>query len=132
MMDGMSIADEFDNAEPAERPREIDIELDPPITVDKKQFTRLHLKEPTALQIQRAEFEIAGGANHHNLRKYQIALVAFVAAVPVEVVQRIRITELGEAWSFLEPFTPLYRLTGESLWRTLPDGGAGDRMMPGA
>jgi hypothetical protein len=112
-------------------PRELDLEIDPPIEFLKKRFTTLHLEEPTALQMQRAEFEIAEASNMFTLRRYQIKLVAEVAGVPREVVERMRISQVGEAFRFLEPYTPLFRLTGTTLSPTSRAGGDGDRMTPG-
>lgn len=112
-------------------PREMDIDIDPPIEFLKKQFTTLRLQEPTALQMQRAEFEIAESSNMFTLRRYQIKLVSEVAAVPREVVEKMRISQLEEAFRFLEPFTPLFHLTGSTLSPTSPASGDGDPMTPG-
>ena len=112
-------------------PREMDLDIDPPIEYLKKHFTTLHLVEPTALQVQRAEFEIAAGSNMFTLRRYQIKLIAEVAAVPREVVEKMRISQMEEAWRFLEPYTPLFRLTGNTLSPILPASTGGDQKTPG-
>ena len=114
MMDGMSIADEFDAAEPADDPATLDIEID--VMFQKKHFTTLHLEEPKAKQVERAEMEL----NHpsptaYHFRRYQIALVAAVGKVPIEVVGEMTNSQLRRAWDFLrgrlEPGSPQ---TGET------------------
>lgn len=110
---------------------ELDIEIDPPIEYLKKQFTTLHLVEPTALQMQRANQEIAADTNHFTLLRYRIRLVAENTGTPREVIEKMRISQVEEAFRFLEPFTPLFHLTGQSLSPILPGSGDGGRMTPG-
>ena len=114
MMDGMSIADEFDAAAKPEDASSLDMEID--ITVDRKRFTVLHLEEPKAKQIERAERELnTQTPTPWHFRKYQMALIAAVAKVPPEVVGELTNTQILQAWSFLraklEPDSPP---TGES------------------
>jgi hypothetical protein len=110
---------------------EFDVEIEPPIEFMKKQFTTLHLVEPTALQMQRANAELSDGQNMFTLLRYRIRLVAEVSATPREVIERMRISQVEEAFRFLEPFTPLFHLTGLHLSPTSPGSGDGDRMTPG-
>lgn len=101
MMD--AIVDQFDAAEPAvleADPAFLDLEID--ITVDRKRFTVLHLEEPKAKQIERAERELnAQNPTAWHFRKYQMALIAAVAKVPPEVVGELTNTQLRAAWDFL-------------------------------
>ena len=112
MMDALS--DRFDAAEPDETqiaadPNVLDLDID--VTFQKKHFTTLHLQEPKAKQIERAEMEL-NNANPtaYHFRRYQIAMIAQVAKVPIEVVGELTNTQLRAAWGFLraklEPDTP--------------------------
>jgi hypothetical protein len=81
-------------------PRTLDLDID--ITFQKKRFTSLHLEEPTAKQLERAELELnAVSPTPYMMRRYQIALVAGVAKVPREVVLELRNSQLTEAFDFL-------------------------------
>jgi hypothetical protein len=109
MMD--AIVDQFDAAEPdaLADPSVLDIDID--VTVNKKRFTVLHLEEPKAKQIERAERELNVQApTPWHFRRYQMALIAQVAKVPDEVVGDLTNTQLRAAWNFLraklEPDSP--------------------------
>jgi hypothetical protein len=109
MMD--ALVDQFDAAEPEriEDPAVLDIEID--ITVQKKRFTVLHLEEPKAKQIERAERELnTQTPTTYHFRRYQMAMIAQVAKVPDEVVGELTNTQLRAAWDFLraklEPDSP--------------------------
>jgi hypothetical protein len=95
-----AITNEFDADEEEPLPRTLDMDID--ITFQKKRFTSLHLEEPTAKQLERAELEL-NNANPtaYMMRRYQIALVAAVAQVPREVVLELRSSQLNEAFDFL-------------------------------
>ena len=98
MMD--ALVDQFDAADPVEDPNSLDIEID--ITVSKKRFTVLHLEEPKAKQIERAERELnTQTPTAWHFRKYQMALIAQVAKVPDELVGELTNTQLRAAWDFL-------------------------------
>jgi hypothetical protein len=93
--------------EPIERTLDLDID----VTFQKKRFTSLHLEEPTAKQLERAELELNSPTpTAYMMRRYQIALVAAVAKVPREVVLELRHSELTRAFDFLsgllEPIQP--------------------------
>lgn len=111
-----ALVDQFDAADPiGDNPAVLDIEID--ITVDKKRFTTLHLREPKAKEIERAERELnTQTPTPWHFRKYQMVLIAQVAKVPDEVVGELTNTQLRAAWSFLqrrlEPDSPE---TGETL-----------------
>lgn len=105
-----ALVDQFDAAEPQDTdPSVLDIEID--ITVNKKRFTVLHLEEPKAKQIERAERELnTQNPTPYHFRRYQMALIAQVAKVPDEVVGELTNTQLRAAWDFLraklEPDSP--------------------------
>lgn len=111
MMD--ALIDQFDAAEPErigeDVPASLDVEID--VTFAKKRFTVLHLEEPKAKQIERAERELnTMTPTPWHFRKYQMTLIAAVAKVPDEVVGELTNTQLRAAWDFLqrklEPATP--------------------------
>jgi hypothetical protein len=100
MMD--AIVDQFDAAEPEASgdPNTLDIDID--VTFQKKRFTMLHLQEPKAKQLERAELELnVTNATPYNFRRYQIALIAAVAKVPTEVIGELPNSQLVRAWRFL-------------------------------
>lgn len=97
-----AFADEFDAAQEAEEPLPRTLDMDIDITFQKKRFTSLHLEEPTAGQLERAELELnTASPTAYTMRRYQIALIAGVAKVPREVVLQLRHGELTEAFDFL-------------------------------
>jgi hypothetical protein len=109
MMD--SIVDQFDVAEPASEADSTVLDIDIDITVNKKRFTVLHLEEPKAKQIERAERELnTQSPTPWHFRRYQMALIAQVAKVPDELVGELTNTQLRAAWNFLraklEPDSP--------------------------
>lgn len=94
-----AISGEFDAGEEA-LPHTLDMDID--ITFQKKRFTSLHLEEPTAKQLERAELELnTPNPTAYTMRRYQIALVAAVGQVPREVVLELRHSELTRAFDFL-------------------------------
>ena len=98
-----ALVDQFDAAEPdqpIEDPATLDVEID--ITVDRKRFTSLHLREPKAKEIERAERELnTPTPTAWHFRKYQMALIAQVAKVPPELVGELTNTQIRAAWDFL-------------------------------
>jgi len=98
-----AITSEFGDGDASEDealPRTLDLEID--VTFQKKRFTSLHLEEPTAKQLERAELELnTVNPTAYMMRRYQIALVAAVAKVPREVVLELRHSELQRAFDFL-------------------------------
>ena len=95
-----AITNEFAADEEESLPRTLDMDID--ITFQKKRFTSLHLEEPTAKQMERAELELnSPNPTAYMMRRYQIALVAAVAQVPREVVLELRSSQLVEAFDFL-------------------------------
>jgi hypothetical protein len=106
-----AITDQFDAADPGtgEDPNTLVMDID--VTFQKKRFTTLHLQEPKAKQIERAELELnVASPTPYHFRRYQIAMIAQVAKVPIEVVGELTNTQLRAAWAFLraklEPDTP--------------------------
>jgi hypothetical protein len=89
---------------PVDESRIKDIEIDPPIEVNGKTYDVLHLEEPTAQMIERAEQELSGAMSVHALRKYQISLVSLGSKTPRAVVERMRISQVKEAADFLSSF----------------------------
>jgi hypothetical protein len=97
MMD--AIVDQFDAATPDE-PNTLDIEID--VVFQRKPFTSLHLREPLAKEIERAERELnVASATPYHFRRYQMTLIAQVAKVPIEVVGELPNSQLRRAWDFL-------------------------------
>jgi hypothetical protein len=101
-----ALTDQMDRAlADDEPPRTLDIEFaDPIIGSNNQRYDGLHLVEPTANQIERAEQELAGQMNVHALRKYQIALVSQCAGVPRDVVGKMKISQVKRASDFLSVF----------------------------
>ena len=95
-------------------PRTLDIVIDPPVEWNSKTYESLHLEEPTAHMVERAEVELAGNVNVHALRKYQIALVSQCSGVPRQVVERMRISQVRECADFLSSFISGGPAIGES------------------
>jgi hypothetical protein len=103
-----AITDQFDHVS-VEDLNTLDLEID--VMFQKKHFTSLHLEEPKAKQIERAELELnVANPTAWNFRRYQMAMIAQVAKVPMDVVGELTNTQLRAAWSFLrarlEPDTP--------------------------
>jgi hypothetical protein len=97
-----------------EAPRTMEIDIDPPITFAKKEFTRLYLKEPTMAQQANAEKELGNQPNPYTVRRFQIALVAGVAKVPREVVEQMRVSQIEAATVFLGALSSAGPRTGET------------------
>lgn len=97
-----AIIDQFDAAEPEQwEPPTLDVGID--VTFNKKRFITLHLEEPRANQLEKAEKELnVANVTPYHFRRYQIALIAAVARVPVEVIGELTNTQLRECWAFLE------------------------------
>jgi hypothetical protein len=108
--------DEFDApAARSEQPLTMDLVIDPPIEGSNgKTYEHLHLEEPTARMVERAEAELAGNFNVHSLRKYQIALVSHATGTPRDVIERMRISQLTKASDFLSTFIGSGRAIGAS------------------
>lgn len=104
MMDGMSIADQFDeaDAEPEiDDPATCDIEID--VVFQKKRFTVLHLEEPKAKHMERAERELGSKEpTPYQLRRFQMTLIAAVASVPIEVIGELPNHVVARAFAFLD------------------------------
>jgi Phage tail assembly chaperone proteins, E, or 41 or 14 len=99
-MDALTTDDFGSLGEPEPAPRTLDMDID--VTFQKKRFTSLHLEEPTAKQLERAEIELnTTNPTPYTMRRYQIALVASVAQVPREVVLELRHSQLQDAFDFL-------------------------------
>ena len=85
--------------------RTMTIYLDPPIDGSNGHtYSELHLEEPTAKMVERAEAELGGNMSVHALRKYQIALVSQGSKTPRDVVEKMRISQVKEAADFLGLF----------------------------
>jgi hypothetical protein len=93
-------------------PRTLDMVIDPPIEWNNNTYESLHLEEPTAQQVERAESELAGQVSMHTMRKYQIALVSQCSGLNRQVVERMRISQVREAADFLSTFIGGGRGTG--------------------
>ena len=107
-----AIPTDHDPSEEEEQlPRTLDMDID--VTFQKKRFTSLHLEEPTAKQLERAEIELnTASPTAYTMRRYQIALVASVAGVPREVVLELKFSQLNEAFDFLADLLDTSRKDG--------------------
>lgn len=97
-----ALVNQFDAAEEAEPelPATLDIEID--VVFQKKPFSTLHLREPKAKEIERAERELSvQNPTPYHFRRYQMTLIAQVAKVPPEVVGELTNSQLRRAWDFL-------------------------------
>ena len=107
------ITNELDPIEEEPSPRTHDMDID--VTFQKKRFTSLHLEEPTAKQLERAEIELnTASPTAYTMRRYQIALVAAVAQVPREVILELKHSQLTEAFDFLAELLAPSRKDGET------------------
>lgn len=97
MMD--ALVDQFDAATPDE-PATLDIPID--VVFQRKPFTSLHLREPLAKELERAERELnVASPTPYHFRRYQMTLIAQVAKVPIEVVGELPNSTLRRCWDFL-------------------------------
>jgi Phage tail assembly chaperone proteins, E, or 41 or 14 len=97
-----AFSDEFDATQSEDEPLPRTLDMDIDVTFQKKRFTALHLEEPTAGQLERAELELnTTSPTAYTMRRYQIALIAGVAKVPREVVLQLRNSEVRQAFDFL-------------------------------
>lgn len=103
MMDGMTIADEFDAAAPDEPsvPTTLDIEFEP-IEFQKKTFATLHLREPTSGETQQALSEIQHVSNPYTQHRMATRLVSAVSKVPIEVILKLPESVIKRAMIFFE------------------------------
>jgi hypothetical protein len=95
-------------------PRELDIEIDPPVEDNGKTYSTLHLQEPTTGQTLRAEQELAAGTNIHTMRLYQISIVSQVSGVPRSAILKMPTSLVDEAGAFLASLPARGRATGET------------------
>lgn len=103
-----AFSDEFDATVSEDEPLARTLDMDIDVTFQKKRFTTLHLEEPTAGQLERAELELnTTSPTAYTMRRYQIALIAGVAKVPREVVLQLRHGELTAAFDFLSDLLAL-------------------------
>lgn len=102
MSDRLALVEQFDAALPEdELPATIDIEID--VEFSKKRFTTLHLREPLAKEMERAERELnVAQPTAYHFRRYQMQMIASVAKVPLEVVGELPNSIVRRAWSFLQ------------------------------
>ena len=98
-----AIVDQFDAAISTDEddgpPPTLDIEID--VTFQKRRFDVLHLCEPKAKHVERAERELVKDAGPHHFRMYQMRMIALVAEVPIEVVGELPHSVVMKAWDFL-------------------------------
>jgi hypothetical protein len=99
---------------PDDLPRVLDIEVDPPVEWNGNTYATLHLEEPTGQMIVKSEQELAQGANFAALRKYQFALVSNASGVPRQAIEKMRISQIQQAFDFLSRFMPSGPATGAS------------------
>lgn len=99
---------------PAEPQRTFDLDIDPPVEVNGRTYASLHLEEPTARMVERAEAELAAAVTVHTMRKYQIALVSQASGLPRAAIEQMRISQVREAADFLSSFIGGGPPTGET------------------
>lgn len=88
----------------AELPKTMDLEVSPSIELNGKTYDVMHLQEPTHFQVETAELEIGQFASYNAYRKYKAKLVSLVSGWPIEVVKRMQISQMEDAFNFLAPF----------------------------
>ena len=86
------------------RPLTKDVILDPPISMGTKDFTVLHLEEPTAQQLFKAQAEFNTHQGSQGNTAFMVTLISLVSETPRQVVDKLRLTQLGECSRFLGSF----------------------------
>jgi hypothetical protein len=84
------------------------------INFDGREYTHITLQEPSVKTVLRADEHLRNGMMAHALRNREIYLVALTAAVPVPVVEAMRISDLNRALAYILPFLELGQKTGAS------------------
>jgi hypothetical protein len=114
-------------------PPERDFTLNPPIEYNKKVFRSIRLREPSGAVFELAQREMPVNSEPstiHTLR-FQMTMLAGVARVPREVIERMRLSEILEAFQFVLPLFQSSLETGATSSLTLPASGDGDPTMDG-
>lgn len=93
-------------------PRQMRIDLDPPIHWNDNDYTEITIREPTGAEVLRAEGELGQQWTAQTFRKYKFALVALVSGEPRQVIERMPISQLERAFDFLNHFINSDRATG--------------------
>jgi hypothetical protein len=127
MMDDMvRLPDDID-VDPRSPP-ERDFPLNPPVEFNKKVFRSIRLREPSGAVYEAAQREMPVNAQPTPIHavRFQMTMLAGVARVPREVIERMRLTEIQEAFAFVLPLFQAFLATGETSSLTSPDSGDGD------
>ena len=111
------------------------IALFEPIKIGGTTHEEITLQEPTAGALRDAERELGNGvpgtSSIAQLSAYKIAVVAAGARVNRVVIERMRMSQVNEAFAFLSPLLEAGQRIGETLSPTSQDSGAGDLMTDG-
>jgi hypothetical protein len=87
--------------------RTLDLVLDPPIRMDDgREIDNLHLEEPTINEVIQAEGELIAGGHVQNVDKYRVALISQASKTPRTVINKMRVSQVYEAYNFLMGFWP--------------------------
>jgi len=111
---GASFGAQFDAAAPHENPLDSTMVMEVDIPWQSQRVTRLNLKEPTAGQYERALREVQAGTDAHTIQRYKITLIAEVANLPRQVIERMRASDVEKAFLFLAPLLPGFQATSET------------------
>jgi len=99
-------------------PKVRDINIDPAVEVNGAVFTTMHLREPTFQEVTQAETVIIrdafGRMTDASSRLYQATLISKVSGVSRAAIDKMRISQVNEAFSFLMEFRDAGPATGET------------------
>jgi hypothetical protein len=108
------LSDDVVSADPARPPPTLTIPIDPPITFNGGTYSSLTLREPTVGQKRVASEQTRHGASIPAVNLYEIHFISGVSGVPVPVVERLPVTILNRAMSYIDFFLQDGRQTGWS------------------
>lgn len=81
-----------------------ELTLPVPVTFDGRDYTTLSLSEPSTGATRKAQGQFRKGAGAQAARAYQMHLVANAAGVPFGIVQRLPVSTLNAAATYLQGF----------------------------
>jgi hypothetical protein len=94
-----------DDAPLPELPPSLLIEFDPPIEWSAGNVDAIELREPTIAEYMKAQKEIRPNATVDQYTAFQITLIAAVSGKPRQVIEKMPVRKVAEAFKYLEGFT---------------------------
>ncbi len=87
-------------------PDTLEIALDPPVVVNKVEYARIALREPTLNQVQTAQAKLddPSYSSPGAMRDYALTFVAVVSRLPRAVVDEMPVRALDQALDYLQAF----------------------------